>query len=64
VVEAGIVRFAWQGCAAPVVLYSLPTGGHDWPGSTFSGAGTNQNIDATDTIWQFFASVAKSPAAS
>jgi len=53
-----------QGCAAPVVLYRLPTGGHDWPGSTFSGAGTNQNIDATDTIWQFFASVAKSPAAS
>jgi polyhydroxybutyrate depolymerase len=53
----GITRLTWSGCQAPTVLYRLDTGSHDWPGSTFYGPGANQDISATDVIWDFFASV-------
>lgn len=41
----GVVRLAWQKCSAPVVLYRLPSGGHNWAAI------------ATDTLWAFFAGV-------
>jgi polyhydroxybutyrate depolymerase len=51
--NAGIVRFSWPSCGAPVVLYRLPTGGHDWPGSRYY-ENSNRDIDADDVIWAFF----------
>ncbi len=27
----GVLRRSWTGCAAPVVFYRLPSGGHAWP---------------------------------
>jgi polyhydroxybutyrate depolymerase len=51
--KKGIVRLAWPNCRAPVVLYRLPTGGHDWPGSRYY-EGSNRDIDADDVIWAFF----------
>ena len=29
-------------------------GGHTWPGSVFNSPGTNQDINASMEIWQFF----------
>ena len=29
-------------------------GGHTWPGSVFNSPGTNQDINASIEIWQFF----------
>jgi polyhydroxybutyrate depolymerase len=44
---------------APVVLYSLPEGGHTWPGGVdltpHLGTGTLiQTVDATTLMWKFF----------
>jgi poly(3-hydroxybutyrate) depolymerase len=36
-----------------VEFYRLENGGHTWPGS--SNASANQEIDAGDLIWNFFA---------
>jgi polyhydroxybutyrate depolymerase len=55
-------RVAAQGCppAAAVELYRIAGGGHTWPGGRqylperFIGP-TNREIDATKTIWSFFA---------
>ena len=55
--KAGIVRLLWQGCSKPVAFYRLPTGGHDWPGSTFF-PGSNRDIDADDVLWTFFTEAA------
>jgi polyhydroxybutyrate depolymerase len=41
-----VVRIAWKGCAAPVVLDQHATGGHDWPPA------------ATDELWQFLSGLA------
>jgi polyhydroxybutyrate depolymerase len=54
-ISSGIIRFTWHDCDAPVVLYKLPSGNHDWPGSTFYGPGANLDLNATDVIWIFFA---------
>lgn len=47
---------AWDGCPAPVLLYTIEDGRHGWPGSALSvgrGAST-ESIDATELMWQFF----------
>jgi polyhydroxybutyrate depolymerase len=54
-----VVRRTWTGCegTSSVVLYSIIGGGHTWPGSIpipRLGMTTNQ-INASDTIWAFFA---------
>jgi polyhydroxybutyrate depolymerase len=55
-VSADVDSLAWQGCAAPVVLYRVLGGGHTWPGGvndpTF-GASTD-DISATELMWSFF----------
>ncbi|MSU78224.1 MAG: polyhydroxybutyrate depolymerase [Gemmataceae bacterium] len=43
---------------ADVILYTIETGGHTWPGNAFSPAflGTNtSNISANEVMWEFFA---------
>jgi polyhydroxybutyrate depolymerase len=34
--------------------YKVIGGGHTWPGNAFGGAGTNNDIDASVEIWNFF----------
>ena len=34
--------------------FKVAAGGHTWPGTFFSGPGTNQDIDASLEIWKFF----------
>lgn len=51
----------YTGCAgdAEVVFYSIEGGGHTWPGSDpllpFLTGNTTQEIDASATLWAFFA---------
>jgi polyhydroxybutyrate depolymerase len=52
-------RRTWSGCdgSSDVVFYIIDGGGHTWPGSipiARLGLTTNQ-VDASDTIWAFFA---------
>jgi polyhydroxybutyrate depolymerase len=54
-------RLEYRDCAdgAPVVLYTILGGGHTWPGGGpaprwFVGT-TSKGIDATRTMWEFFA---------
>jgi polyhydroxybutyrate depolymerase len=52
-------RRTWNDCkdGSAVVYYIIDGGGHTWPGSAFSPAGlglTTKQIDASDTIWDFF----------
>jgi polyhydroxybutyrate depolymerase len=58
--EGGAVRLTWEGCAAPVVHYRLPVGGHAWPGCA-GGTGYSEcadgDISATDTLWDFFSAL-------
>jgi polyhydroxybutyrate depolymerase len=57
-----VERRHWTGCApgAAVELYVIEGGGHTWPGSPIDvssrGLGaTTHDVDATETIWAFFA---------
>ena len=34
--------------------YKVNNGGHTWPGTAFTSAGTNHDIDASKEIWRFF----------
>ena len=34
--------------------FKIIGGAHTWPGSAFGGAGTNQDIKASEEIWRFF----------
>lgn len=34
--------------------YKITGGGHTWPGSAFGGTGTNNDINASAEIWNFF----------
>ncbi len=34
--------------------YKVIGGGHTWPGNAYGGAGTNNDIDASEEIWSFF----------
>jgi polyhydroxybutyrate depolymerase len=45
------------GCAAPTLWYSLPEGGHAWPGGrrgSLRGDAPVDNFDASTVIWEFF----------
>lgn len=61
-VAADVVSTEYTDCAAdaPVVLYTLLGGGHSWPGGKpppeWRVGVTNTSIDATSTLWDFFAS--------
>lgn len=48
----------WSHCqeGAEVVLYTIQGRGHSWPGSDMPPEITTQDINATDVIWEFFAS--------
>jgi polyhydroxybutyrate depolymerase len=53
-----VVRHQIPGC--PALIYQIVNGGHNWPGaevtlSTILLGITSQNIDATQTQWEFFA---------
>ncbi len=37
-----------------VILYTVNNGGHTWPGATVNIGVTNQDIDASQLIWDFF----------
>lgn len=55
--EVDILRF--RGCGAPTVLFRVNSGGHTWPGARRSlpqriVGTTNDDIAATDEIWNFF----------
>ena len=54
-----VQRRTWTGCdgTSSVVLYSIIGGGHTWPGSIPIAAFgvTTTQINASDTIWAFFA---------
>ncbi len=64
--DVGLVEFTCPE-GADVQLYRLRGGGHTWPGSEATAAfdqvtgPTNQSIDATELIWDFFASHPKTP---
>lgn len=51
----------YTGCAgdAEVDFYSIADGGHTWPGGTmrlrFLPGKTSDDIDASETMWAFFA---------
>lgn len=49
--ELGLLRHA----SADVMLYTITGKGHSWPGSAMPAAITTHDIDATTTIWAFFA---------
>jgi polyhydroxybutyrate depolymerase len=52
-----VTRLAWNGCAAPVVLYRIDGGGHSWPGAAVDIARlglTTHQVRATDAMWNFF----------
>ena len=52
-----VERHTWAPCSSntQVQLLKIINGGHTWPGAVFSGIGnTNQDIDASVEIWNFF----------
>jgi polyhydroxybutyrate depolymerase len=60
-----VTRRAYAGCKADVVWYEIEGGGHRWPPHHTQGPAetlarrtlgvSSQNIDASETIWAFFA---------
>lgn len=56
------LRSAWDCPGAPVVFYQILGGGHTWPGRAnryprFITGPTSHAIDASETIWAFFAKI-------
>lgn len=52
-----VVRLTWNGCKAPVVMYSIVGGGHTWPGSVIDVTRlglTTKQVSATEEMWKFF----------
>lgn len=49
-------RISWQNCDSNkhVVHYRIIDGGHTWPGAPFIIGVTNQDIVASQIIWEFF----------
>ncbi len=50
-----VERLSWPGCAVPVVMYSIVSGGHTWPGAidvARLGTTTHQ-IRASAQMWKF-----------
>jgi len=60
-VKATVNLIVYRGCDAPVKLYEVEGGGHTWPGGPVLPPAifgpTNQDIDATARILNFFAAV-------
>lgn len=57
-VASDVLRNAYSGCEAGVVLYTIEGGGHTWPGGEpmpewFVGR-TTKHLDATAEMWRFF----------
>lgn len=59
-VAPDVERLTYTGCDdAPVQLYTLRGSGHTWPGGTprlprWLVGTTNQSVDATELMWEFF----------
>jgi polyhydroxybutyrate depolymerase len=57
-VEDHVVRTRWEGCADDVAIeyWLIEGGGHTWPGAadTSQLGPTNQEIDASEVMWDFF----------
>ncbi len=57
-IAADVMRRAYEGCGADVVLYTIEQGGHNWPGHDELPEGitgrTTHSIDATREMWEFF----------
>jgi polyhydroxybutyrate depolymerase len=53
--DVACATYSQCGGGAVVTLCTITGGGHAWPGSAVPLTGTTQNINATDTIWSFFA---------
>ncbi len=53
--EAVHIRHTHGDSCVDVEFYKILNGGHTWPGTAFSSAGTNHDFDASEKIWQFFA---------
>jgi polyhydroxybutyrate depolymerase len=59
-VAANVTRRAYKDCAngAPVELYTIHGGGHDWPGGgplpEWLSGPVSRGIDATSRMWSFF----------
>jgi len=56
-----VMFYSWTNCsnAAEIHFYQIDNGGHTWPGfdngEEVSGlGGTNQDINASALIWEFF----------
>jgi polyhydroxybutyrate depolymerase len=51
-----VERITWHDCDSnkQVVHYRILGGGHTWPGATFPIGVTNQDFNASATIWEFF----------
>jgi polyhydroxybutyrate depolymerase len=56
-ISGEVVRLAWSGCAAPVVLYRIVGGGHTWPGAVDVPrlGHTTHDINASTEMWNLFA---------
>ncbi|MEW5961085.1 MAG: hypothetical protein AB1801_25445, partial [Chloroflexota bacterium] len=58
--QGQVVGETWSHCRqqAEVTLYTIKEGGHGWPGSNISPdlGITTHDINATEVIWDFFAS--------
>ena len=51
-----VVPFDWQHCDAPLTLYRVGNGGHNWPGGTGLEifGNINQDISASEVSYDFF----------
>jgi len=51
-----VTKFHYQDCDddTEVLLYRINNGGHTWPGSAINIGVTNQDINASQEIWDFF----------
>jgi poly(3-hydroxybutyrate) depolymerase len=58
-----IDKIAYTNCAAATLLYRVNGGNHGWPGGTKGRAKTQESdpptqaLNASETIWNFFASI-------
>lgn len=57
-VAPNVTRRTFGGCAAPVELFTIQDGGHDWPGGgalpEWLCGPISRSIDATSVMWAFF----------
>jgi polyhydroxybutyrate depolymerase len=64
-IAPSVRRLAYTNCAADVVLYTLESGGHTWPGgkhlAEWIAGPTIDDISATKVMWKFFAEHPRKP---